>query len=129
MPWRIVTILVLGSCCAAAGTVLLKLGATGRTDVLSFINPKIIIGLGLYGLGAVFWIYGMSRQNLISVYPFTILSFTIVYLVGILGLGERPLSSRLCRRCSHLGRPLPYRAKCLVSPGSSLLVRSSPGRR
>lgn len=90
MPLRIVTILVLGSFCAASGTVLLKLGATGRTDVLSFINPKIIIGLGLYGLGAVFWIYGMSRQNLISVYPFTILSFTIVYLVGIFGLGERP---------------------------------------
>ena len=94
MPLRIVTILVLGSFCAAAGTVFLKLGATGRTDVLSFINLKIIFGLGLYGLGSVFWIYGMSRQNLISVYPFTMLSFTIVYLVGILGLGERP---------SHLG--------------------------
>jgi drug/metabolite transporter (DMT)-like permease len=90
MPLRIVIILVLGSFCAASGTVLLKLGATGRADVLSFINPKIIIGLGLYGLGAVFWIYGMSRQNLISVYPFTILSFAIVYLVGIFGLGERP---------------------------------------
>ncbi len=90
MPLRIAAILVLGSFCAAAGTVLLKLGATGRTDFLSFINPPIIAGLGLYGLGAVFWIYGMSRQSLISVYPFTILSFTIVYLVGILGLGERP---------------------------------------
>jgi drug/metabolite transporter (DMT)-like permease len=90
MPLRIVAILVLGSFCASAGTVLLKLGATGRIDFLSFINPMIIAGLGLYGLGAVFWIYGMSRQNLISVYPFTILSFTIVYLVGILALGERP---------------------------------------
>ena len=42
MPLRIITILVLGSCCAAAGTLLLKLGATGRREVLSFINPKII---------------------------------------------------------------------------------------
>lgn len=90
MPLRIVAILVLGSLCASGGTILLKIGATGRADFLSFINPMIITGLGLYGLGAVFWIYGMSRQNLISVYPFTILSFTIVYLVGILGLGERP---------------------------------------
>lgn len=112
MPWRIVTILVLGSCCAAAGTVLLKLGATGRTDVLSFINPKIIIGLGLYGLGAVFWIYGMSRQNLISVYPFTILSFTIVYLVGILGLGERP---------SRLG----FVGVALILAGLYLIVRNA----
>jgi hypothetical protein len=46
--------------------------------------------VGLYGLGSMFWIYGMSRQKLISVYPFTILSFMIVYLVGTLGLGERP---------------------------------------
>ena len=90
MPFELSAILVLGSLCAASGTILLKLGATGRVDVLSFINPMIVIGLGLYGLGAVFWIYGMSRQNLTSVYPFTILSFTIVYLVGIFGLGERP---------------------------------------
>ena len=90
MPLRTITILVLGSFCAAFGTVLLKLGATGRAGVLAFINPKIVLGLGLYGVGAVFWIYGMSRQNLINVYPFTILSFTMVYLVGIFGLGERP---------------------------------------
>jgi drug/metabolite transporter (DMT)-like permease len=112
MPLRIITILVLGSFCAAAGTVLLKLGATGRTDVLSFINPKIIIGLGLYGLGAVFWIYGMSRQNLISVYPFTILSFTIVYLVGILGLGERP---------SRLG----FAGVALILAGLYLITRNA----
>ena len=95
MPLRIVAILVLGSFCAAAGTVLLKLGATGRTELWSFINIMIVAGLGLYGLGAVFWIYGMSRQSLISVYPFTILSFTIVYLFGIFGLGERPARSGL----------------------------------
>ena len=114
MPLRIVTILVLGSCCAAAGTVLAQTRRHRAHRLLSFINPKIIIGLGLYGLGAVFWIYGMSRQNLISVYPFTILSFTIVYLVGILGLGEL-LSSRLRWRCSDLGRPLPYYAKRIVT--------------
>ncbi len=112
MPLRIITILVLGSFCAAAGTVLLKLGATGRTDVLSFINPKIIIGLGLYGLGAVFWIYGMSRQNLISVYPFTILSFTIVYLVGILDPGERP---------SRLG----FAGVALILAGLYLITRNA----
>jgi hypothetical protein len=76
----------------------------------------------LYGLGAVFWIYGMSRQNLISVYPFTILSFTIIYyLVGIFGLGER-LSSWVRWRCSDPGRPLPCRAKRLVNRGLSLFL-------
>lgn len=93
MPSYVSAILVLGAMCASSGTVLLKLGATGRTAILSFLNPQIVIGLALYGLGAVFWIYGMSRQSLISVYPFTILSFVIVYLVGILGLGELPSRS------------------------------------
>jgi drug/metabolite transporter (DMT)-like permease len=93
MPAHIIAILVLGSICASSGTVLLKFGATGRTAILSFVNPQIIIGLALYGLGAVFWIYGLSRQSLISVYPFTILSFVIVYLVGILRLGEFPSRS------------------------------------
>jgi len=93
MPLHIIAILVLGSICAASGTVLLKLGATGRTAILSFINSQISVGLALYGLGALFWIYGLSRQRLISVYPFTILSFVIVYLVGILGLGELPSRS------------------------------------
>lgn len=90
MPLQIVGILVLGSIFASAGTVLLKLGASGRTELLSFVNPIIGLGLAMYSLGAVSWIYGLSRQKLISVYPFTILTFVIVYLIGILGLGERP---------------------------------------
>jgi drug/metabolite transporter (DMT)-like permease len=90
MPLRIVFIPALGSLCASVGTVLRKLVQPRRTDFPSFINAMIITGLGLYGLGSMFWIYGMSRQKLISVYPFTILSFMIVYLVETLGLGERP---------------------------------------
>lgn len=90
MPLPIVIVLVLGSMLAAAGTVLLKLGATGRTDLIAFINFEIVMGLALYGLGAISWIYGLSQQKLINVYPFTVLTFTIVYAVGILALGERP---------------------------------------
>lgn len=93
MPPLVIAVLVLGSVCASVGTFLLKLGATGRTEFLSFINGQIISGLMLYGLGAVFWIYGLSRQNLTSVYPFTVLSFVIVYAAGIFGLGEVPSRS------------------------------------
>ena len=93
MPALVVLLLVIGSCCASLGTVLLKLGATGRTELLAFINPQIVGGLMLYSLGAVFWIYGLSRQNLTSVYPFTVLSFVIVYAAGIFGLGEVPSRS------------------------------------
>ncbi len=93
MPILVVVVLVIGSLCASMGTVLLKLGATGRTEFFTFFNAQIILGLMLYGMGAIFWIYGLSRQNLTSVYPFTVLSFVIVYAVGILGLGEVPSRS------------------------------------
>lgn len=93
MPLLVVALLIVGSLCASMGTVLLKLGATGRTDLLAFFNGQIIFGLMLYGMGAIFWIYGLSRQNLTSVYPFTVLSFVIVYAAGIFGLGEIPSRS------------------------------------
>ena len=95
MPLRIVIILVLGSILASAGTILLKIGAAGRMSLLSFLNAPIILGLALYGLGAVSWIYALSREKLISVYPFTVLTFTIVYATGIVGLGERPARSAI----------------------------------
>ena len=93
MSAAIIAILTLGSLCASTGTLFLKLGATGRTTLLSFVNVQIIVGLGLYSLGAAFWIYGMSKQNLTSVYPFTMLSFVIIYMIGILFFGEVPSRS------------------------------------
>lgn len=95
MRYPIIAVLVLGSVCAAAGTTLLKIGATGRAEPLDFINFYVCSGLILYGLGAVFWVYAMSTQTLISVYPFTTLSFLLVYLSGVFLLGELPSRSAL----------------------------------
>jgi drug/metabolite transporter (DMT)-like permease len=95
MKTSIVLVLVLGSVLAASGTVLLKVGASNREEFLSFLNIHIFFGLALYALGAVLWIYGMSKQSLISVYPFTVLSFVIVYFVGIFWLQEMPSRSGL----------------------------------
>jgi drug/metabolite transporter (DMT)-like permease len=90
MPRMVLAALIAGSICASAGTVLLKIGATGRTTLLTFFNIWIVVGLVLYGLGAAFWIYGMSKLNLIAVYPFTVLSFVLVYCAGVFLLGEIP---------------------------------------
>jgi drug/metabolite transporter (DMT)-like permease len=93
MPPLVIAVLVLGAICASMGAFFLKLGATGRTDFLSFVNGQMLLGIVLYGLGALSWIYALARQNLISVYPFTVLSFVLVYAAGILGLGEAPSRS------------------------------------
>jgi undecaprenyl phosphate-alpha-L-ara4N flippase subunit ArnE len=84
--------LVLASFCASVGTLLLKAGATGRTDFIQFLNPYVVVGLGLYALGSLLWIFCMSSQSLSVVYPFTALTFVLVLLGAIVFQGERPSS-------------------------------------
>ena len=82
-------ILAAGSICAAFGQIALKLGATGHTRLIDFVNGWILVGLVSYGLGTLIWIYGLSRASLTVVYAFTGLTFALVYLAGFLALGER----------------------------------------
>lgn len=83
-------LLLVSTLCAAAGQVFFKLGAANRTTLADFINPQIIGGGVLYFLGAVLWVGALSRTPLSAAYPFTVLTFVLVYLASILLLGERP---------------------------------------
>lgn len=91
----IIVALIAGSLCAAAGTFLLKLGATDSVAVQDFVNPHIMGGLSLYGLGSALWIYAMSRAPLSVVYPFTALTFVLVMLAGVLLLKEEATPAML----------------------------------
>lgn len=73
---------------AALGQVLFKLGATGRSALSEFVNLEIASGLLCYGLGTALWIVALSRAPLTVVYPFTALTFVIVYAAGVMFLGE-----------------------------------------
>lgn len=73
---------------AAMGQLLLKIGANGRHAIGEFVNPAIIGGLLLYGLGTVIWIAALASRPLVQVYAFTALSFVLVYLAGVLLLRE-----------------------------------------
>ena len=86
----VVLALVSGAICAAGDQLLFAIGARGRTWVLSFVNIWIISGCACYAVGTVFWIYSLSRAQLIQVYPFTVLTFALIYLSAIVMLGERP---------------------------------------
>jgi drug/metabolite transporter (DMT)-like permease len=96
MPPLVLALLIGGAVCAAAGQLFFTVGARGRTDFLSFVNLWIITGLALYALGAAFWIYSLSRARLVQAYPFTVLTFVLVYLSSAVILGERPSTSGLC---------------------------------
>jgi multidrug transporter EmrE-like cation transporter len=87
--------LLAAALCAAAGQVLFKLGATNRASLLAFINPPIIGGGALYFLGAALWVVALSKLPLSAAYPFTVLTFVLVYLASIFLLGERPAPTAL----------------------------------
>lgn len=88
MTWPIYALVLTGSVCAAFGQLFFKMGATGRTTVLSFMNGWIVLGLLLYMVGTALWIASLSQAKLTSVYPFTALTFVLVYLLGVAVLGE-----------------------------------------
>jgi drug/metabolite transporter (DMT)-like permease len=80
---------------AAAGQVLLKLGATGQSTALAMVNPKVLGGLTLYGIGVMIWLWALSQLPLQVVYPFTMLTLILVFIASIVVFGERP-SLLLC---------------------------------
>lgn len=73
---------------AAVGQLLFKVGATGAEQFLDFINWPIFLGLVLYGVSSMIWIYALASEMLVHVYAFTALTFALVYLGGVVLLGE-----------------------------------------
>jgi undecaprenyl phosphate-alpha-L-ara4N flippase subunit ArnE len=95
IPARFILSLLAGTVLAATGQVLFKIGAAGRETITSFLNAWIFAGLASYALGTMLWIYALSKIRLTVVYPFTALTFVLVYLFGILILREPAASQAL----------------------------------
>jgi drug/metabolite transporter (DMT)-like permease len=53
-----------------------------------FTSPWVLLGLGLYGLGALAWIMVLRRMDLSHAYPFLALNFILIALVSRFVLGE-----------------------------------------
>jgi len=90
MTPRVAFALIAGAVLGAIGQVLFKLGASGRVNLSSFVNAQIVTGFIFYGIGAGLWIWALSKESLAVVYPFTVLTFVLVYLASIILLGEHP---------------------------------------
>jgi drug/metabolite transporter (DMT)-like permease len=67
---------------------MLKEGAVGRAAAIEFVNPWLAGGLTLYGLSTLLWIFALSKAPLTLVYPYTALTFVIVYVSGATLFGE-----------------------------------------
>lgn len=82
-------LLLLACVTAAAGQMLLKAGASGRTQLIEFVNWQVFLGLGGYALSTLLWLYCLSKLPLRVVYPYTALTFILVVVGAVVVFGER----------------------------------------
>lgn len=82
-------LLIVSTLLAAAGQILLKIGASGKESLMEFFNIWLISGLTLYVLGAASWIFVLSKVNVSTVTVFTALTFVLVIFGGVVFLGEQ----------------------------------------
>jgi drug/metabolite transporter (DMT)-like permease len=82
--------LATGIVLGVAGQFLLKLGAKGRDDsiLLQLLSPASIIGLGLYFVAAVTYMYALRKIPVSVAMPSVALSYPLVALIGVFALGE-----------------------------------------
>lgn len=58
-------------------------------------SPMVIVGLGLYGVGALLWLFVLGRAPLSLAYPFVGLGFVLTMFAGALVLGENVSAVRV----------------------------------
>lgn len=92
-------LILLSIVCGVAGQTVIKIGvsqpgasdaATGLVSLVGMIvrSPMVMLGLVLYGLGALAWIAVLSRVDLSVAYPFLALNFVLVTFSSQFILGE-----------------------------------------
>ena len=89
MKHQVIAFALIGAILAALGQVSFKQGADGRAVLVDFMNLWILVGLGLYLAGTVFWILALSVVPLTVLYPFAALTYVLVNLFAVTMLGEQ----------------------------------------
>ncbi len=58
-------------------------------------SPMVLVGLVLYGFGALLWLFVLGRAPLSLAYPFVGIGFILTMLAGTLYLGESVSAARI----------------------------------
>ena len=69
-----------------AGQILWKLSMSkmdGFNIISIILNPYIIIGVALYGLATLLWLYILSKEELSLVYPLQSITYVIGTILAI----------------------------------------------
>lgn len=81
--------LAAGILLGVAAQLLLKVGATGEGGIVAqFLKPQSIIGLGLYGFAAVFYMLALRKIPVSVAFPSVALSYALLAFLASIWLKE-----------------------------------------
>ncbi len=108
MTLRIFCLIIFSVGLSALAQISLKRGmssdAVGKSfDATNFIeiiqtifsSPYVILGLSLYGFGAVLWLFVLAKLDVTTAYPFVGLGFILTMILGAWLLGETLTVSKI----------------------------------
>jgi drug/metabolite transporter (DMT)-like permease len=96
---------------SAIAQIMLKAGVPaeissymGASSVLEAIrkmiaSPLVVAGLGAYGLGALVWLFVLSRVDVTYAYPFLALGLVLTMALGAILLGEHVGTIKIIGTC------------------------------
>ncbi len=107
MSYPVLSLILLTVTLSACAQLALKLGVsksqmtnamqTGIVDSLiaAMTSPFILLGLIIYGLSVVMWLWVLSKVELSVAYPFVGISFLVTLAFGAFLLNENVTSIRI----------------------------------
>jgi len=93
--WMILGLLLISTIIGAFGALFLKIGSArfrikltikGITDIIT--NYKLILGIILYVLGSIAFIYALKFGELSVVYPLTSMGYIFIAILSLIFLKE-----------------------------------------
>jgi len=105
MTLRLFLLIVVSVSLSALAQLALKIGANAAAGAQTAgigqevgglaQSPMVIVGLGLYGLGALLWLFVLGRVPLSLAYPFVGMGFILTMFAGTFVLQENLSGARI----------------------------------
>lgn len=105
MTLRLFLLILASVSLSALAQLALKMGTTAAASARTagvggevgglIQSPMVLVGLGLYGVGALLWLFVLGRAPLSLAYPFVGMGFILTMLAGAWCLGESLSAARV----------------------------------
>lgn len=122
MTLRLFLLILASVSLSALAQLALKMGTTAAANARTagvggevgglIQSPMVLVGLGLYGVGALLWLFVLGRAPLSLAYPFVGMGFILTMLAGTFWLNESLSVARIA-------------GTLLIAAGCVLVARSA----